>query len=89
MSSSLSDVEEQTNSSNACFHLIPSKDDAEQLQLIVSSSSAERKSSNVPSQCLWNKKISLKSYDNRNESDFQAAVLDLLDQLLLIYVNYN
>ncbi|CAF1309283.1 unnamed protein product [Rotaria sp. Silwood1] len=32
MSSSLSDVEEQTNSSNACFHLIPSKDDDEQLQ---------------------------------------------------------
>ncbi|CAF5168224.1 unnamed protein product, partial [Rotaria sp. Silwood1] len=32
MSSSLSHVEEQTNSSNACFHLIPSKDDAEQLQ---------------------------------------------------------
>ncbi|CAF4232091.1 unnamed protein product, partial [Rotaria sp. Silwood2] len=32
MSSSLSDVEEQTNSSNACFYLIPSKDDDEQLQ---------------------------------------------------------
>ncbi|CAF0809988.1 unnamed protein product [Rotaria sordida] len=32
MSSSLSDVEEQTNSSNACFHFIPSKHDHEQLQ---------------------------------------------------------
>ncbi|CAF3759376.1 unnamed protein product [Rotaria sp. Silwood1] len=40
MSSSLSDVEEQTNSSNACFHLIPSKDDDEQLQSNVSHESA-------------------------------------------------
>ncbi|CAF5092823.1 unnamed protein product, partial [Rotaria sp. Silwood1] len=30
------------------------------------------------------KKISLKKYINTNESDFQAAVLDLLVQLLLI-----
>ncbi|CAF2342524.1 unnamed protein product [Rotaria sp. Silwood2] len=32
MSSSLSDIEEQTSSSNACFHFIPSKNDHEQLQ---------------------------------------------------------
>ncbi|CAF3360749.1 unnamed protein product [Rotaria sp. Silwood1] len=31
MSSSFSDVEEQTNSSNACFYFIPSKNDHEQL----------------------------------------------------------
>jgi hypothetical protein len=32
MSSSLSDVEEQINSPNACFHFIPSKNDHEQIQ---------------------------------------------------------
>jgi hypothetical protein len=32
MFSSLSDVEEQTNSSNACFHFIPSKNDHEQIR---------------------------------------------------------
>jgi len=32
MSASLSDAEEQTNSSNACFHFIPTKNDHIQLQ---------------------------------------------------------
>jgi hypothetical protein len=32
MSLLLSDVEEQTNSPNACFHFIPSKNDHEQIQ---------------------------------------------------------
>ncbi|CAF5021167.1 unnamed protein product [Rotaria sp. Silwood1] len=35
-------------------------------------------------QFLLNYKISLKKYINRSESDFQAAVLNLLVQLLLI-----
>ncbi|CAF4181091.1 unnamed protein product, partial [Rotaria sp. Silwood2] len=33
--------------------------------------------------------LSLKKYVNSNESDFQATVLDLLVQLLLIRVNYS
>ncbi|CAF1147310.1 unnamed protein product [Rotaria sp. Silwood1] len=37
----------------------------------------------------FNVRKSLRKYINRNESDFQAAVLDLLVQLLLIRVNYS
>jgi len=33
--------------------------------------------------------LSLKKYVNSNETEFQAAVLDLLVQLLLLRVNYS
>jgi len=33
--------------------------------------------------------LSLKKYVNSNEAEFQAAVLDLLVQLLLLRVNYS
>ncbi|CAF3853746.1 unnamed protein product, partial [Rotaria sp. Silwood1] len=72
---------------------------------IVSSSSVETKSSNVSSQVPLNNSLTNihtitirqpiiyficpKKYVNTNESDFQAAVLDLPVQLLLIRVNYS